>query len=124
MFYDIYLYTLCYYICCLLWRMYEMYPALSFKTGCYSRAAIAHRKSQVTVSGSILVVIQSGARRPRAWPSQARVLARKWARVRAWRLQPPWLHPTTGTAGERTPRERPRGNTAATRLVARWRDTA
>jgi hypothetical protein len=34
MFYDIYLYTLCYYICCLLWRMYEMHPALFFKTGC------------------------------------------------------------------------------------------
>jgi hypothetical protein len=36
MFYDIYLYTLCYYICCLLWRMYEMHPALFFKTGCYN----------------------------------------------------------------------------------------
>jgi hypothetical protein len=36
MFYDIYLYTLCYYICCLLWRMYEMHPTLFFKTGCYS----------------------------------------------------------------------------------------
>jgi hypothetical protein len=36
MFCDIYLYTLCYYICCLLWRMYEMHPALSFKTGCYT----------------------------------------------------------------------------------------
>jgi hypothetical protein len=35
MFYDIYIYTLCYYICCLLWRMYEMHPALFFKTGCY-----------------------------------------------------------------------------------------
>jgi hypothetical protein len=34
-YYDIYLYTLCYYICCLLWRMYEMHPALSLKTGCY-----------------------------------------------------------------------------------------
>jgi hypothetical protein len=34
MFYDIYLYTLCYYICCLLWRMYEMHPALFLKTGC------------------------------------------------------------------------------------------
>jgi hypothetical protein len=34
MFCDIYLYTLCYYICCLLWRMYEMHSALSFKTGC------------------------------------------------------------------------------------------
>jgi hypothetical protein len=33
MFCDIYLYTLCYYICCLLWRMYEMHPALSFKPG-------------------------------------------------------------------------------------------
>ena len=32
---DIYLYTLCYYICCLLWRMYEMHPALFLKTGCY-----------------------------------------------------------------------------------------
>jgi hypothetical protein len=28
---DIYLYTLCYYICCLLWRMYEMHPALFIK---------------------------------------------------------------------------------------------
>jgi hypothetical protein len=28
---DIYLYTLCYYICCLLWRMYEMHLALSLK---------------------------------------------------------------------------------------------
>jgi hypothetical protein len=28
---DIYLYTLCDYICCLLWRMYEMHPALSLK---------------------------------------------------------------------------------------------
>jgi hypothetical protein len=28
---DIYLYTLCYYICCLLWRMYEMHPALVLK---------------------------------------------------------------------------------------------
>jgi hypothetical protein len=31
---DIYLYTLCYYMCCLFWRMYEMHPALSLKTGC------------------------------------------------------------------------------------------
>jgi hypothetical protein len=34
MFYDIYLYTLCYYICCLLWHMYETHPALFLKTGC------------------------------------------------------------------------------------------
>ena len=34
MFYDIYLYTLCYYMCCLLWRMYEMHPALSLESGC------------------------------------------------------------------------------------------
>jgi hypothetical protein len=31
---DIYLYTLYYYICCLLCRMYEIHPALSIKTGC------------------------------------------------------------------------------------------
>jgi hypothetical protein len=31
---DIYLYTLCYYICCLLWRMYEMHLALFLKVGC------------------------------------------------------------------------------------------
>jgi hypothetical protein len=31
---DIYLYTLCYYIYCLLWRMYEMHPALFLKSGC------------------------------------------------------------------------------------------
>jgi hypothetical protein len=30
-YYDIYLYTLCYYICCLLWRMYELHPALFLK---------------------------------------------------------------------------------------------
>jgi hypothetical protein len=40
MFYDIYLYTLCYYICCLLWRMYEMHPALFLKTGCYKSCAV------------------------------------------------------------------------------------
>jgi hypothetical protein len=40
MFYDIYLYTLCYYICCLLWRMYEMHPALFLKTGCDRRTMI------------------------------------------------------------------------------------
>jgi hypothetical protein len=34
MFCDIYLYTLCYYICCLLWRMYEMHLALFLKSGC------------------------------------------------------------------------------------------
>jgi hypothetical protein len=34
MFCDIDLYTLCYYICCLLWRMYEMHPALFLKIGC------------------------------------------------------------------------------------------
>jgi hypothetical protein len=28
---DIYLYTLYYYVCCLLWRMYEMHPALFLK---------------------------------------------------------------------------------------------
>jgi hypothetical protein len=28
---DVYLYTLCYYICCLLWRIYEMHSALSLK---------------------------------------------------------------------------------------------
>jgi hypothetical protein len=31
---DIYLYTLCYYICCFLWHMYEMHPAFSLKSGC------------------------------------------------------------------------------------------
>jgi hypothetical protein len=35
MFYDIYLYKLYYYICCLLWRMYEMHLALLLKAGCY-----------------------------------------------------------------------------------------
>jgi hypothetical protein len=33
---DIYLYTFCYYICCLFWRMYEMHPVLSLKSGCDS----------------------------------------------------------------------------------------
>jgi hypothetical protein len=45
MFYDIYLYTLCYYICCLLWRMYEMHLALFLKAGCdtYSHRAYWRR---------------------------------------------------------------------------------
>jgi hypothetical protein len=30
-YYDIYLYTLYDYICCFLWRMYELHPALSLK---------------------------------------------------------------------------------------------
>jgi hypothetical protein len=30
---DIYLYTLYYYICCLLWRMYEMHPVCPLKPG-------------------------------------------------------------------------------------------
>jgi hypothetical protein len=46
MFYDIYLYTLCYYICCLLWRMYEMHPALSLKSGCDSGQAPANSGEQ------------------------------------------------------------------------------
>jgi hypothetical protein len=29
-----YLYTLYYYMCCLLWRIYEMHPTLSLKFGC------------------------------------------------------------------------------------------
>jgi hypothetical protein len=29
--YDIYLYALCYYMYCLLWRIYEMHPALFLK---------------------------------------------------------------------------------------------
>jgi hypothetical protein len=29
-----FLYTLCYCMCCLLWRIYDMHPALSFKSGC------------------------------------------------------------------------------------------
>jgi hypothetical protein len=40
MFYDIYLYTLCYYICCLLWRMYEMHLALFLKAGCDRKQCI------------------------------------------------------------------------------------
>jgi hypothetical protein len=37
---DIYLYTLCYYICCLLWRMYEMHPVLSLKSWCDKSPAL------------------------------------------------------------------------------------
>jgi hypothetical protein len=29
-----YLYTLCYYMCCLFWHIYEMHAALSLKFGC------------------------------------------------------------------------------------------
>jgi hypothetical protein len=36
--YDIYLYALCYYMCCLLWRIYEMHLALSLKTWCDTAA--------------------------------------------------------------------------------------
>jgi hypothetical protein len=42
---DIYLYTLCDYICCLLWRMYEMHSALSFKPGCYTAAQLCSLQS-------------------------------------------------------------------------------
>jgi hypothetical protein len=32
--YGIYLYALCYYMCCLLWRIYEMHLTLFLKSGC------------------------------------------------------------------------------------------
>jgi hypothetical protein len=48
MFYDIYLYTPCYYICCLLWRMYEMHPALFLKTGCDSMTRQCQPSTSVT----------------------------------------------------------------------------
>jgi hypothetical protein len=43
---DIYLYTLCYYMWCLLWRIYEMHPALSLKSACdrTSNTKIGYRK--------------------------------------------------------------------------------
>jgi hypothetical protein len=46
MFYDIYLYTLCYYICCLLWRMYEMHPALLLKARVLQIQTYSDRSSQ------------------------------------------------------------------------------
>jgi hypothetical protein len=57
---DIYLYTLCYYICCLLWRMYEMHPALSLKSGCdkgqapRSSNSIESRGPSPRASGALL----------------------------------------------------------------------
>jgi hypothetical protein len=47
---DIYLYTLCYYICCLLWRMYEMHPTLSLKSGCDTMSEAKCCGNQVGVS--------------------------------------------------------------------------
>jgi hypothetical protein len=41
---DIYLYTLCYYICCLLWRMYEMHPTLSLKARGVTGAQQLHKE--------------------------------------------------------------------------------
>jgi hypothetical protein len=41
---DIYLYTLCYYICCLLWRMYEMHPTLSLKARVWHKCTPSKRK--------------------------------------------------------------------------------
>jgi hypothetical protein len=32
--YDIYLYAHSYYMCCLLWRIYDMHPTLFLKSGC------------------------------------------------------------------------------------------
>jgi hypothetical protein len=48
MFCDIYLLTLCYYICCLLWCMYEMHPALFLKTGCDTTGLSSAPKGQTT----------------------------------------------------------------------------
>jgi hypothetical protein len=38
--YDIYLYALCYYMCCLLWRIYEMHPALFLKARVWQMARV------------------------------------------------------------------------------------
>jgi hypothetical protein len=58
---DIYLYTLCYYICCLFWRMYEMHLALFLKvrvlqspcmpTSKVSRNAFGAPSKQLSPSG-------------------------------------------------------------------------
>jgi hypothetical protein len=43
---DIYLYTLYDYICCLLWRMYEMHPALSLKARGVTAGCVRGRRRQ------------------------------------------------------------------------------
>jgi hypothetical protein len=47
-------------MCCLLWRIYEMHPALSLKSGCDTPHAGARGKSPATPAPSI------GAHAPRA----------------------------------------------------------
>jgi hypothetical protein len=53
-YWDIYLYTLCDYICCLLWRMYEMHPALFLKTGCYTDGSQLSAASRGPWAGGFL----------------------------------------------------------------------
>jgi hypothetical protein len=72
--YDIYLYALCYYMCCLLWRIYEMHPTLFLKSGCDTharwsgwRAAETGRREQASMGALVLLC---------AWR-----VAEKWARL-------------------------------------------
>jgi hypothetical protein len=51
---GIYLYTLCYYICCLLWRMYEMHPALFLKA---RGVTIKHQNQLLKMVNTISLLI-------------------------------------------------------------------
>jgi hypothetical protein len=83
MFYDIYLYTLCYYICCLLWRMYEMHLALFLKAGCDSIPVARSVRAQGQVRRRLLLRPRPGSGED-AIPPEVEVEAEPWGRAR-WR---------------------------------------
>jgi hypothetical protein len=55
MFYDIYLYTLCYYICCLLGACMRCTRFCPFKTGCYNACLLYKSITRYVISNKKMV---------------------------------------------------------------------
>jgi hypothetical protein len=66
-------------MCCLLWRMYEMHPALSLKFGCDRRLGIACGAGRPGLRSGRVLRSCSG-RALRAWGFGASRLGRPWGR--------------------------------------------
>jgi hypothetical protein len=58
--YDIYLYALYYNMCCLLWRIYEVHPALSLKSRCGGQISPGSTRRQEGLAKGPRPIISQG----------------------------------------------------------------
>jgi hypothetical protein len=97
MFYDIYLYTLCYYICCLLGACMRCTRFCPFKTGCYRLLVLMRRTwtdGKTSATGHEPVDGRTRGWRPSARPRLApeqrpRLAAMRTPAARGWRSSVP-----------------------------------